>query len=168
MHGEQYGYRCGNAIDLGTVMPVMEFRGTDEEGTYLCVACGLVFKGSVLVYDPARDKVEWVPARGVANNLSWAEERMAVTLANFVPHASQEADHIAELGTRHLAWTDESSLEEEGEEMQEEDDECIPPPLLEDNEREEVEGRGESNPEAPPGDEMHGWGEAEPEMELQR
>ena len=120
--------------------------------------------------------MEWVPTRGVANDLSWVEERMAVTLANFVSHASQEVDRITELGTRCLlAWTDESSLEEEGEEMQEEDDtheqmqegddEHIPPPLLEDKEREEVEGRGESNPEVPPGDEMHRWGEAEPEME---
>ena len=50
--------------------------------------------------------------------------------------------------------------------MQEEDDECIPPPLLEDNEHEEMEGWGESNPEVPPGDEMHGRDEAEPEMEL--
>ena len=35
---EQYDYHCGNAIDLGPVMPVMQFRATDEEGTYLCVA----------------------------------------------------------------------------------------------------------------------------------
>ena len=35
------------------------------------------------------------------------------------------------------------------------DDGHIPPPLLEDNEREEMEGWGQSNPEALPGDEMH-------------
>ena len=103
-------------------MPVTEFRVTDEEGTYLCVVRGLVFEGSILVYDPARDEAEWVPARGVANNLSWAEERMVVMLANFVLHAGQEVDCIAELGTRRLVWTDNSSSEEEGDEMQEEDD----------------------------------------------
>ena len=149
MQAEQYGYRGGNAVNLGAVMPAMEFRVTDEEGTYLCVACGLIFKGSVLAYDPTRDEAEWVPASRVANDLSWGEERMAVVLANFVPHASQEADRIAELGTHCLAWTDDSSLEEEGEEMQEEDDvheqaqegdEHIPPPLLEDNKHGEVEG----------------------------
>ena len=171
---EQYGYRCGNAINLGAVMPAMKFRVTNEEGTYLCAACSLVFEGNILAYDPARDEVEWVPARGVANDLSWAEERMAVALANFVPHAGQEADRIGELGTCRLAWTDDSSLEEEGKEMQGEDDALkqmqegddkhIPPPLLED-EHEEVEGQGESNPEAPPGDEMRRWGEAKPEME---
>ena len=150
MQAEQYGYHHGNTINLGAVMPAMEFRVTDEEGTYLCVVRGLVFKGSILAYDPTRDKAEWVPTCGVANDLSWVEKRMPVALANFVPHTSQETDRITELGTCHLAWTDESSLEEEGEEMQEEDDmheqmqeeddECIPQPLLEDNEHEEVEG----------------------------
>ena len=149
MQAKQYAYCHQNAVDLGAVMPVAEFRVTDEEGAYLCVASGLIFEGSILAYDPARDEVEWVPAHGVANNLSEAEKRMAVAFANFFPHTDQEANRIAELGTRHLAWTGDSSSEEEGEEMQEEDDmheqiqeedEHIPPPLLEDNERGEVEG----------------------------
>ena len=53
---KQYGYCCENAIDLGTVMPATEFMVTDEEGTYLCAARGLVLKGSILAYDPTRDK----------------------------------------------------------------------------------------------------------------
>ena len=169
MQAKQYGYHRGNTVDLGTVMPVAEFRVIDEEGAYLCAARGLIFQGSVLAYDPTRDEVEWVPTRGVVNNLSCAEERMAVALVNFVPRAGQEADHITELGARRLAWTDDSSSEEEGEEMQEEDDTCeemqeeddthdetqeeddvhketweadehIPPPHLEDNEHGRVEG----------------------------
>ena len=40
---EQYGYHRGNAMDLGLVMPVMDFRVTDKEGTYLCAARALVF-----------------------------------------------------------------------------------------------------------------------------
>ena len=164
---EQYGYCHGNTVNLGEVMPAMEFRVTDEEGTYLCTVHSLVFEGSVLAYNPTRDEAEWVPTHGVANDLSWVEERMVVALANFVPRTHQEADHIAELGTHHLlAWTDEFSSEDECEEMQEENDEHIPPPLLEDNECEEVEGWGKSNPEAPPGNETHGWGEAKPEMKL--
>ena len=86
---KQYGYHHGNAVNLGAVMPAMEFRVTDEEGTYLCAERTLIFEGSILAYDPTRDEVEWVPAHGVTNDLSWAEERMAVTLANFVPHAPQ-------------------------------------------------------------------------------
>ena len=180
---KQYGYRHGNAIDLGTVMPAEEFRVTNVEGAYLCAVRGLIFKGSILVYDPTRDEVEWVPTCGVANNLSWAEERMAVVLANFVPRAGQEADRITELGAHRLAWTDDSSSEEEGEEMQEEDDtcketqeeddmheemqeadECIAPPHLEDNEYGEVEGQGDPDP----GNEMQSWGEAKLEREWRR
>ena len=155
---EQYGYRQGNAIDLRTVMPVMEFRVTDKEGTYLCMAWALINEGSILAYNPTRDEAEWVPARGVTNDLSWAEERMAVTLANFVLHAPQEADRIVELRTCHLlAWTDNSCSEEEGEQMQEEGDKP------EEDEGEEVGEWGESNPEVPPSDEMCKQGEDEPQ-----
>ena len=187
MQAEQYGYRHGNAVDLGAVMPVAEFRVTDGEGAYHCVVHGLIFEGSVLAYDPARDEVEWVPTCGVANKLSWAEERMAIVLVNFVPRASQEADRIAELGARRLTWTDDSSSKEEGKEMQEEDDmreetqeeddmhketweadERIPPPRLEYNKHGEVEGQGDPDPEAPPGNEMQSWGKAEPEGEWRR
>ena len=82
---EQYGYHCSHTIDLGPVMPANQFGVTDEEGTYLCVVQALVFEGSILVYNPPRDKVEWVPANAIANDLSWAEERSAVALVNFAP-----------------------------------------------------------------------------------
>ena len=102
MQAEQYGYCHRNAVDLGAVMPATEFRVTDEEGTYLCVAHGLVFKGSILAYNPARDEVEWVPAHGVANDLSWAEERMAVALANLCPVPAKR--RIASQSSGHVAW----------------------------------------------------------------
>ena len=102
---------------------------------------------------------------------------MAGALVNFVPHALKEVDHITGLGSCHLlVWTDKSSSEDEREQTQEEDDEheqtwegddeCIPPPLLEDNECEEMKALWESNPEAPPGNEMCGWGGTEPERGL--
>ena len=164
---KQYSYCHGNAVDLSAVMPAMEFRVTDEEGTYLCAMCGLIFEGSILAYDPARDETEWVPAHGVTNDLSWVE-RMVVALVNFVPCATQEADRITELGTCHLlAWTDDSSLEDEREQTQEEDNEREQT-QEEDDEHGEMEGRGESNPEVLPGDEMCGWGEAKPGREPQR
>ena len=59
-------------------MLATQFRVTDEVGTYLCVARALVFEGSILAYNPARDEVEWVPTCGMANNLSWVEEKSAV------------------------------------------------------------------------------------------
>ena len=161
---EQYGYRHGNAIDLGAVMPVMEFRVTDEEGAYLCMVWALIYEGSILAYNPTRDEAEWVPTRRVANDLSWAEERMAVVLANFVPCAPQEADHITELRTCCLlSWTDNSSTEEEDEQTQEEDVE-LEGNKPEGDERKEI-GWVESNPKAPPSDEMHRQGETKPEIE---
>ena len=139
---EQYGYHCGNAMDLGAVMLTTEFRVTKKEGAYLCAAWGLIFKGSILAYNPARDEAEWVPAHGVTNDLSWAKERMVVALANFVPRVPQEVDRIAELGARCLlGWADDSpSEEEDNEQTQEEDDEP------EGDEHKEAEEQGEEDP----------------------
>ena len=141
MEVEQYGYHHRNAVDLGVMMPVMEFRVTEEEGAYLCMVWALNFEGSILVYNPTRDEAEGVPTCGVAKDLSWAEERMVVTLVNFVLCISQEADCITELETCHLlGWTDDSSSEEEDKQMQEEDVE------LEGDEHKEIEGWGGSKP----------------------
>ena len=113
---EQYGYHCGQAIDLGPVMPAAQLRVTDKARTYLCVARALVFKGSVLAYNPARDEAEWVPVCGLAYDLTWAEERSTVALANYVPHVSQEAAWIARLGAHRLvSWPADSSTSEEEE-----------------------------------------------------
>ena len=107
-------------------MLVTQLRVTDEEETYLCVARALIFEGSVLVYNPTRDEVEWVPACGIDNDLSWMEERSAVALANFEPCAPQEVAHIARLRAQCLmSWSDDSSLKEEDNEdgqAEEEDD----------------------------------------------
>ena len=74
-------------MDLGPVMPAVQFCVTEEGGTYLCTTRALVFEGSILAYNPTLNEAEWVPARSLANDLSWAEERSAVALANYVPHA---------------------------------------------------------------------------------
>ena len=61
------------------MMPAAQFWVMEEGGTYLCTARALVFKGSILMYNPTLNEAEWVPAHGLANNLSWAEERSAMT-----------------------------------------------------------------------------------------
>ena len=138
---EQYGYHHRNTMDLDVVMPAMEFRVTDKEGAYLCVAQGLIFEGSILVYNAARDEVEWVPTHRVTNDLNWVEERTVVTLENFVPRIPQEAHCITELGAhRLLGWANNSPSEEEDEQTQEEEDEP------EGNEHEEAEEREEEDP----------------------
>ena len=121
MEVEKYRYCHGQAIDLGPIMPVMQFRVTDKVRTYLCVARALVFEGSILAYNPTRDEVEWVPACGLANDLTWAEEKSAMAQANYMPCIPQEAAQIARLGTCHLmSWpVDSSTLEKEEEEQEE-------------------------------------------------
>ena len=120
-------------------MPVVQLRVTDEGGTYLCVAWALVFEGSVLAYNPTRDDVEWVPACGLGNDLTWAEERSTMALTNYELHISQEVAWIAILGACHLvSWPANSSTSEEEEEEQEEE-----------KEQEQEEEQEEANPEPP-------------------
>ena len=95
---ESYGYCRGQAVDLGPVMPAAQFRVTEERGTYLCTVRALLFEGSILAYNPTLNEAEWVPACRLANDLSWAEERSTVALANYVPCAPVEAERIARLG----------------------------------------------------------------------
>ena len=93
---ESYGYCWGKVVDLGPVMLVAQFWVT-EGGSYLCTTRALVFEGSILTYNPALNEAEWVPVHGLANNLSWAQERSAVALANYVLHTSAEAAWITRL-----------------------------------------------------------------------
>ena len=95
---ELYGYCRGQAVVLRPVMPVAQLRVMDEVETYLCVARALVFEGSILAYNPTGDEAEWVPACGLANDLTWAEERSAVALANYMLCVSQEVAQITRLG----------------------------------------------------------------------
>ena len=144
----------------------MQFRVTDEEGTYLCAAWALVFEGSVLAYNPTRDEAEWVPACGVANDLSWAEERSAVALANYMPHIPQEVDCIADLGACHLmVWPDDSSSEEEDDEQTEEEDGEQEGDEPEGDEHDKAEGQGEADPELPSGGMALEQGKIEQEVE---
>ena len=116
---ESYGYCWGQAVDLSPVMPATQFCVTEERGTYLCTARALVFKGSILAYNSTLNEAEWVPMCGLANDLSWAEERSAVALANYVPHTPEEAERIARLRVGRVVscpGDDSSTTSMEGEE----------------------------------------------------
>ena len=166
MEVEQYGYHHGNTIDLSLVMPVMEFRVTDKEGTYLCAAWALVFEGSILAYNPTREEAEWFPTHRVTNDLSWAEERSAVALVNYLPHIPQEADCIAELGAHHLVgWPDDSSLEEEDDEQMEEEDGKQEGDEPVGDEYKEAEAQGEVGPKSPSSSTVLEQGETELQVE---
>ena len=94
---ESYGYCWSQVVDLGPMMLAPQFRVTNERGTYLCTVRVLVFNGSILAYNPTLNEAEWIPARGLANDLSWGKERLVVALANYVPHAPKEGKRIARL-----------------------------------------------------------------------
>ena len=126
----------------------------DEQGQiYLCVAWALVFEGSVLAYNPARDEVEWVPVHSLANDLTWAEEKSAVALANYVLCIPQEAAQIVRLRACQLvSWPADSSTSEEEEEEQEEgeeQEEADPKLPSTDVELEQGEEEGEPEPSRP-------------------
>ena len=112
---ELYGYCHGQVVDLGPMMPVAQFQVTDKGGACLCIVRALVFEGSVLVYNPAKNEAEWVSVHGLANDLTWAEERSTVALANYVLRIPEEAAQITRLGAcRIVSWfNDSSTLEEE-------------------------------------------------------
>ena len=95
---ELYGYCCSQVVDLGPMMPAAQFWVMDERRAYLCIVRALVFEGSVLAYNPAMNEAEWVPVRGLTNDLIWAEERSAVVLANYVPCILMEVAQITRLG----------------------------------------------------------------------
>ena len=111
---EPYGYCHGQVVDLRPVMLAAQFRVTDKVGTFLCMVRALVFEGSILAYNPAKNEVEWVPACGLANDLTWAEERSTMALANYVPHIPEEAAQIVRLRACQLvSWPTDSSTSEE-------------------------------------------------------
>ena len=108
-------------MDLSPVIPAVQFHVTEERGTYLCTATALVFEGSILTYNPALNEAEWVPTHRLANDLSWAEERSAVALANYVPCAQEEAKRIARLRAGRVVscpGDNLSMMSMEGEELQ--------------------------------------------------
>ena len=117
---KSYGYCKGQVVDLGTMMPAVQFQVTEEGGTYLCTMRALLFKGSILTYNPALNEAEWVPACCLANDFSWAEERSAMALTNYVPHASAEAAWITRPGAGRVISCpgNDSSTSVEGEESQ--------------------------------------------------
>ena len=78
-----------------------------------------------------------VPACGLANNLSWAKERSAVALANYVPCAPVEAERIARsrVGQVVSCLSDDSSMTSmEGEELWFSDAPSMSPPMDMDHE----------------------------------
>ena len=127
---ELYSYCQGQVVDLSPVMPVAQFWVMEEGGAYLCIVRALLFEGSILAYNPTLNEAEWVPVHGLANDLSWAEERSTVALANYVPHTPAEVAWIARLGAGKIVSCpgDDSSTSTEEEEAWHSDTQSTNPP----------------------------------------
>ena len=54
-------YRPGKTLDIGACMPGFKLMLQDDKGEYPYSGHTLIFEGSMLVYDPQRDIVQWVP-----------------------------------------------------------------------------------------------------------
>ena len=78
----QLGYILGCTIDLGSALPPLRFCVTEPSGKFVGVACGLLFEGNVLTYEPASNGMEWVPVRRTVNDLSPMEDSSAQELSN--------------------------------------------------------------------------------------
>ena len=80
-------------------MPGFKLMLQDDKGEYPYSGCALIFEGSMLVYNPQRDIVQWVPVRGMSATLTMPELRVANDLNIMVPlplselSASQAAIH---------------------------------------------------------------------------
>ena len=66
------------------------------------------------------NEAEWIPARGLANDLFWGEERSVVALANYILHMQKEGKRIARLRVSRMVSspgddTSTTSMEEEEE-----------------------------------------------------
>ena len=72
------------AVDLGSTLPPLPFFISGPNGEFICIAWGLLFKGSVLAYDPATNGAKWVPVWGTTSNLSPLEEASTWELSNIV------------------------------------------------------------------------------------
>ena len=83
------------------------------------------------MYNPTLNEAEWVPVHGLANDLSWAEERSAMALANYVPCTPVEVAQITRLGAGRIVScpSDDSSPSVEEEEAWHSDTLSTNPPM---------------------------------------
>ena len=78
------GYIMGHTEDLGSTLPPLRFCISSLKGEFICIAWNLLFKGSMLAYDPTTNRAKWVPMWGTVSDLSLVEEASTWQLSNIV------------------------------------------------------------------------------------
>ena len=66
----------------------------DDKGQYSNSGHALIFEGSMLVYDPQCNIVQWVPVRGASATPTMLELRVANDLCTMVPSPQSEAEPV--------------------------------------------------------------------------
>ena len=75
------------------MLPTTQFPINQPTGEFVCMARGLLFEDSILIYDPTCNEAEWIPVRGMEEDLSQVEEASTRELSNMVPLDSTTEMH---------------------------------------------------------------------------
>ena len=70
---EPLGFIQGCIVEFGSTMPPVQFHVSGLSGKFLGYAQGLIYKGTVLIYDPTANGTEWIPICGTASDLTWVK-----------------------------------------------------------------------------------------------
>ena len=85
-------------VELGPTMPPVQFWVSSPISKFICFTQRLIFEGAVLTYDPVSNGAEWIPVRGITQDLSRAE-MSALTLYNMVLHSPDtESERLNRFG----------------------------------------------------------------------
>ena len=89
-------------VDLGGALLPLRFHVTEPSGKFVGVACGLLFEGNILTYDPASNGMEWVLVQGTVNKLSPVEDASAQELSNItLPDSPKDIPWMDQFGEHH-------------------------------------------------------------------
>ena len=87
--GEDFKFICGHPLDMAHRMLQMAIDVHTRDGSFMCQACGLLFQGFVLAYDPRHNAAEWLKFKGVTSDLMPVEESSAIELLDYMPMQKQ-------------------------------------------------------------------------------
>ena len=85
-----FSYILGCTVDLGGALHPLRFCMTEPSGKFVGVACGLLFEGNVLAYDPTSNGMKWIPVWRSVNDLSPIADSSAWELSNITLPDSPE------------------------------------------------------------------------------
>ena len=87
-------YHSGKTLHVRARMTGFRLMLQDDKGQYPNSGCTLIFEGSMLVYDPQHDSVQWVPVWGMSATLTMMKLRVANDLNNMVPLPYSEVELV--------------------------------------------------------------------------